>query len=68
MDAAGRTKEKAFYFIFFVNTGYPLAVQSWLDCSWLLRVPFQQHVYVRLEYLQLHGGLGECSELLTHVA
>jgi hypothetical protein len=43
--------------------GYPSALQSWLDCSWLLRVPFQHHVYVRLEYLQLHGGLGKYSSL-----
>ncbi|XP_057377794.1 uncharacterized protein LOC130699540 [Daphnia carinata] len=51
-----------------LSPGYPLAVQSWLDCSWLLRVPFQQHVYVRLEYLQLHGGLASCplAELSIH--
>ncbi|XP_046459954.1 uncharacterized protein LOC124206274 [Daphnia pulex] len=51
-----------------LSPGYPSALQSWLDCSWLLRVPFQHHVYVRLEYLQLHGGLASCplAELSIH--
>ena len=30
-----------------------------MDCHWLIRVPFQQIVYLRVEYLQLYGSIGE---------
>ena len=37
-----------------------------MDCSWLIRVPFQQVVYLRVEYLQLYGSIGKVEADIFH--
>ena len=43
----------------FCFTGYPDSFPGSIDCRWLIRVPIQQVVYLKVEYLQLYGSIGK---------
>ncbi|XP_076050968.1 uncharacterized protein LOC143031256 [Oratosquilla oratoria] len=42
------------------SPGYPVGFPGGLACTWLLRADADQHVYVRMEELQLQGSIANC--------
>uniref|UniRef100_T1IVI7 CUB domain-containing protein n=1 Tax=Strigamia maritima TaxID=126957 RepID=T1IVI7_STRMM len=44
------------------SPGYPFNFTANLDCIWLIRVPYTNHIYVRILQLQLHGSIATCQK------